>query len=141
MKNIITTAIFLLLLTPMVYAQGQKPPQENFDQYVAEVYTGEGATQMAPGTAKYSFLKKMYDERIFFVTYTAAEIAGKGYPNLSTIPLFTIYNDSLLRDEVFNINTFNPLKYYFEHHTRTTQVFVLGNTNQVMLIYPQTINQ
>jgi len=141
MKNIITTAIFLLLLTPMVYAQTQQPPLEKFDQYVAEVFTGEGTTYFGPETLNYRDLKKMYEERIHFAIYNAADIQAKGYPNLSTVPLFTVFNEGLLRDTDFDLNTFNPLKYYFDYHTKATQVFVLGTTNTVMIIYPQTITQ
>ncbi len=139
MKNIITSAILLLLLSPMAYAQTQQPPLEKFDQYVAEVYQGEGVTYFGSETRNYAFLKKMYENRVFFATYDAATIAVKGYPSLSSIPLFSVYNDNLERDQVFDFNTFNPLKYYFSHHTRATQVFVLDGTNKVLIIYPQTI--
>lgn len=141
MKNIITTAIFLLLLFPMGYAQTQQPPTEKFDQYFAEVFTGEGATYFGPETFQFASLKKMYEERIHFATYAAADIQAKGYPNLTTVPLFKVYNETLERDTDFNLNTFNPLKYYFEYHTRSTQIFVLGSSNTVMIIYPQTITQ
>ena len=141
MKNIITTAIFLLLLFPMVYAQTQQPPSEKFDQYVAEVFIGEGTQYFGPETLNYKDLKKMYKNRIYFATYDAATIAAKGFQNLSTVPLFTVYNEGLERDAVFDVNTFNPLKYYFDYHTKATQVFVLDGTNTVMIIYPQSITQ
>ena len=141
MKNIITTAIFLLLLFPMVYAQTQQPPTEKFDQYVAEVFTGEGLTYFGPETLNRRDLKKMYENRIHFATYDAATITAKGFENLTTVPLFTVFNETLERDTVFNVNTFNPLKYYFDYHTKATQVFVLGSSNTVMIIYPQTITQ
>lgn len=141
MKNIFTTAIFLLLLLPMVSAQTQQPPTDKFDQYVAEVFTGEGVTYFGPETLNFRDLKKMYEERIHFATYDAATIAAKGYKNISSVPLFTVFNETLQRDTAFNLATFNPLKYYFEYHTRATQVFVLGSTNTVMIIYPQTITQ
>ncbi len=141
MKNIITTAIFLLLLFPMVYAQSQQPPSQKFDQYKAEVFTGEGLTYFGPETLNHRDLKKMYEERIFFATYDAATIAAKGYANLSSVPLFTVFNETLERDDVFDLSTFNPLKYYFDYHTKATQIFVLGDTNTVMIIYPQTITQ
>ncbi len=141
MKNIITTAIFLLLLFPMVYAQSQQPPTEKFDQHFNEVFTGEGATYYSPETFHFKELKKMYENRIHFDTYSAADIAAKGYPSLSSVPLFNVYNESLERDEVFDISTFNPLKYYFEYHNRAVQVFVLDGTNTVMIILPQSSPQ
>ncbi|EDM44820.1 hypothetical protein SCB49_01829 [unidentified eubacterium SCB49] len=125
----------------MVYAQIQQPPAEKFDQYFNEVFTGEGATYYSPESTHFKKLKKMYENRIHFTTYDAATIEAKGFDNLTSVPLNTVYNKGLQRDTEFDINSFNPLKYYFDYHTRATQIFVLGNTNTVMVIYPQSITQ
>ncbi|MFT5078715.1 MAG: hypothetical protein ACI825_001378 [Planctomycetota bacterium] len=141
MKNIITSAIFLLLLFPVVYAQTQQPPSEKFDQYIAEVFIGDGVSQMSPETLKYTYVKKMYDNRIHFDSYSAVNIVAKGYENLSSVPLNTTYNGALQRDAVFDVATFNPLKYNFDYHARAAQVFVFDGTTTVMIIYPQSISQ
>ena len=139
MKNILLTAVFFLLLSPLAIGQVERPPVDKFQQFINEAYTGEGVEQIAPTTARYAFMKKMYEERIVYTEYPANIIADKGYKKLSEVELYTSYNEALQRDANFNPSTFNPFKYSFPFFDLGTQVYVVDGTNTVIIIYPQTI--
>lgn len=61
------------------------------------------------------------------------------YPKLSSVPLYTTNNPDLKRDTVVDENTFNPLKYEFRFHARTTVIYRIDNTDKVIVIYPQPV--
>ena len=61
------------------------------------------------------------------------------YPKLSSVPLYTANNPDLKRDTVVDENTFNPLKYEFRFHARTTVIYRIDNTDKVIVIYPQPV--
>ena len=60
------------------------------------------------------------------------------YTKLSTVALLNKYNPSLLRDEFFEINTFNPLKYNLNFFSNTTEVYRIDGTNYIIVIIPQS---
>lgn len=140
MKNLLFTML-LLVTMPSLLAQVQRPPADKFDQFLQEVYINDGQQFVAPDTDKYAFLRKMYEERIVYSQVAMADIEAKGYPLLSSLPLFSTYNDALVSDTNFNPQTFNPLKYNFHYHSRVAQAFVVDGTNTVITIYPQNFKQ
>lgn len=141
MKYLLLTTALLLLTVQSLWAQVQRPPAEKFDTFIAEVYTGEGAAEIAPDTRRYAYMKKLYTERIVYSQVNTADIAAKGYLKLSTVPLCDVYNKNLKRDTQFNVATFNPFKYYIDLYSRGTQIFVIDGTNTVISIYPQHFKQ
>ena len=61
------------------------------------------------------------------------------YPKFSSVALYTTNNPDLKRDTVVDENTFNPLKYEFRFHARTTVIYRIDNTDKVIVIYPQPV--
>ena len=65
--------------------------------------------------------------------------ADEKFPKLSSVELFNKYNPDLTRDSSIDERTFNPLKYNFRFHAKTTLVYRIDNTDKVIVIYPQPV--
>jgi hypothetical protein len=61
------------------------------------------------------------------------------YTKFSSVELFNKYNSSLTRDTTINETNFNPLKYEFRFHAKTTLIYRIDNTDKVIVIYPQPV--
>lgn len=60
---------------------------------------------------------------------------------LSTISLFNNYNSDLKRDKVFDISTFNPLKYNLEFFRVGAVMYKIDNTDYYIIIEPQNLKK
>ncbi|NNC45156.1 MAG: hypothetical protein HKN99_04670 [Winogradskyella sp.] len=56
---------------------------------------------------------------------------------LSKVSLFTSFVKDLTRDDVFNPQTFNPLKYNFEFYSKHASAFKVDGTNYIIIIKSQ----
>ena len=56
---------------------------------------------------------------------------------LSEVPLFDYYVKNLKRDDVFNPENFNPLKYLFNTNGHSGQMYRIDNTNYFIIIKSQ----
>ncbi|WP_344711946.1 hypothetical protein [Winogradskyella damuponensis] len=61
----------------------------------------------------------------------------KACPKLSEVSVFDGFVSELKRDENFNPNTFNPLKYNFEFHSRAAAMYQVNGTNYYIIIKSQ----
>lgn len=61
----------------------------------------------------------------------------KPCPLLSEIPLFNNYVPDLKRDQLFNPETFNPLKYQLNFYARGSYMYRVDNTDYFILIKSQ----
>jgi hypothetical protein len=60
------------------------------------------------------------------------------FTNLSSVPLFNHYNIALSRDVSYNANTFNPLKYQFNFHSRGgSKTYRFDNSPYLVIIKSQ----
>lgn len=60
------------------------------------------------------------------------------FRTLSSVPLIKAFNSSILRDNVFNPKTFNPLKYDFNFNSRDLiKYYRVDNTNYLIVIHSQ----
>lgn len=60
------------------------------------------------------------------------------FRTLSSVPLNNEFNKNLLRDNVFNPKTFNPLKYDFNFNSRDLiKYYRVDNTNYLIVIHSQ----
>ena len=130
--------VIALLFTPLLFAQNNKPAPGNFDRFVQEVYTGQGAKTMAEDTRRYAFMKEFYENRITFLESDAQKLEGSNFTKLSQIPLFDDYNKGLVRDARFDPATFNPFKYRLGFYSQERQVIHVDGTKYVIVIQPQT---
>ncbi len=61
----------------------------------------------------------------------------KDCDNLSTVPLFDSFVSDIRRDDYFNPNTFNPLKYNFDFYSMSSYMYKVDNTNYYIMIKSQ----
>ena len=61
----------------------------------------------------------------------------KPCPLLSEVPLFNYFVRELKRDNVFEPNTFNPLKYKLPFYSSKTNIFRVDGTNYFIFVKPQ----
>lgn len=60
------------------------------------------------------------------------------FTHLSQMPLLNKYNPNLNRDKIFDINTFNPLKYSLNFFPKSTVIYRIDNSDYVIIIEPQS---
>lgn len=60
---------------------------------------------------------------------------------LSTVSLFDNYNKQLKRDLVFDINSFNPLKYNLEFFKVGSAIYKIDNTEYYIVIKAQNLKK
>ena len=60
---------------------------------------------------------------------------------LSKVPLFNNYNSDLQRDNFFDINTFNPLKYNLEFFKVGSAIYRIDNTEYYIVIKAQNLKK
>jgi len=64
------------------------------------------------------------------------------YPKLSEFSLYDFYNKDLKRDEVFDANTFNVLKYNLSFFSNfETKYYRVDNTNYLIKILAQNLKE
>src|SRR5690606_34809876 len=80
----------------------------------------------------------LFDRHVFIeVPYSADE----KYPKLSSMPLFKYSNPNLQRDQVFNKETFNILKYDLQFYAPTDKIYRVDNTDFLIVVHPQTLRK
>ncbi|HRP89666.1 MAG TPA: hypothetical protein PKX92_06460 [Edaphocola sp.] len=63
--------------------------------------------------------------------------SNEGFTPMSFIPLKNKCNPNLQRDEnIFDPNTFNPLKYFFNFRAGVSTTYRVDNTNYIIVIHP-----
>lgn len=67
------------------------------------------------------------------------EYSGKDFESTTSLNVFTKYNASLVTDEHYDQNTFNPLKYVYTINTNTPKrlMYRIGNSDHIMIINPR----
>ncbi len=133
-------AFDLLLTIPMANAQDQSPNPSKFDTFIAQVYTGQGESQITPNMRRYTFMKEVFLNRITYSKLDPIKSKEASYLKLSQVPLFDTYNKGLTRDYSFNPNTFNPFKYMFSFYSKKTQYIQVDNSNVLIVIRPHNYN-
>ncbi len=84
---------------------------------------------------KYALFVDFFQNRLSFETDKNYE--GKVSDNISNLELDTKHNPNQQIDLVYDLKTFNPLKYKIEFFPQKTVVYKLGNTQHYMLIQPR----
>lgn len=68
---------------------------------------------------------EIYEEKYF---------EGEKYEKLSSVSLFNKYNSDLKKDEVFDVNTFNILKYDINFFSSRDKIYRIDGTNYIVYI-------
>ncbi|MCX7745112.1 MAG: hypothetical protein N2167_11160 [Flavobacteriales bacterium] len=128
MKIIIIYLCLLFSLTFRINSQV-------IDEKIMNVYGTKQSDFFINNPDLYSFFENLLVNRIEYL-YEPYQV-GEKYPKLSTIPLNNKYNPALTRDENFDLNTFNPLKYQLNFYSKNIQVYRIDNTEYLLIIKPQ----
>lgn len=124
------------VIDPVAISQQQdRVPKSKVNQFISEVY-GDYANDVIFQTPN---MKKAIEHRLVnkvrYATVSYSSInSGKTYKKLSSIPLMTKYNSNLQRDLSFDPNNFNPLKYDFNFNAKSNEVYLVDNTNYIIII-------
>jgi len=151
MKKLLT--IFALILIPL-YVLGQQSKQRNplplatYNNNVKMPLTANERAQIievyGDSADKYVFgnphrlksIKHILRNRVEIKLITD-EDNKKPCPKLSEVSVFDGFVTNLKRDETFNPNSFNPLKYNFEFHSRSAGIYHVDNTSYYIIIKSQ----
>lgn len=151
MKKLLT--ILVVILLPMSIL-GQQTKQKNplplakYDDNVKlpltaqersqiiEVYGDYAEKHIFSNTHRLKSIKQLLRNRIVIKLVTD-ESNKKPCTKLSEVSLCDGFVSDLKRDETFNPNTFNPLKYNFEFYSRAAATYKVDNTNYYIIIKSQ----
>ena len=121
--------LFVIANNNRVYSQYINPK-------VKEMY-GESIKKISSSDSlRINFFNDLIENRIKIIESIFED--NEKYTKLSAVALLNKYNPSLLRDEFFEINTFNPLKYNLNFFSNTTEVYRIDGTNYIIVIIPQS---
>lgn len=127
------TFLLLICLVASFYSKAQK----QIDFMVSEVYAEHAQDIVFADSNRYDFIKNLINNRIEILE--SENEKNVQYEKLSSMSLYNRYNPELKRDEVFDLATFNPLKYNLNFYsTSDVVIYAIDNTNYILVIHPQT---
>lgn len=123
---------------PLVkYDQNVNAPLSSSERLqLEEVYAEKLQAYVLSKPERLKAIKNILRNRIQIVEYTNPQ-DQKDCTLLSEVPLFDYYADGLQRDQIFNKNTFNPLKYNLNFYSRGAHMYRVDNTNYFIIIKSQ----
>lgn len=140
MKKIVYLFLFSLVTLPsLVQAQSATISATDVDPRIVEVFGDDLQTLVLNDPHRLRALNQILFERheIIVEPYTT----GEKYTKLSTIPLFKYSNPNLVRDVVFDRDTFNILKYDLQFYAPADKIYRVDNTDFLIVVHPQTLRK
>ncbi len=126
--------VFLFLASMMFYgASAQVDTTAVIDPRIQEVYR-DNMYLLNDNPSRLNALEGLLANR--FEIVEEIPFAGEKISKLSDMPLFNKYNQNLRRDEVFDKNNFNVLKYNLEFFTDFRKAYRVDDTNYIIVINP-----
>ncbi len=116
----------------------EAPLTANEIQMLKEVYSHNLQAEILSRPQRLMFIKDILRNRVEYFQLNGKDLS-KIKP-LSQIKLFNTFNNDLVRDRVFNKETFNPLKYLFRFYGRQGELVHVDYTNWIIKIKPQHHN-
>lgn len=108
--------------------------QQSIDPRIQEVYADKTQELVLNRPSRLNYLNDILQNR--FKIEESINSSEDKFPKLSQVELLNKYNPNLTRDEVVDINTFNPLKYNFDFLSKMTMVYRVDNTDYIIVITP-----
>lgn len=113
--------------------------QQSIDPRIQELYGDKTQEMVGNDPVRLNFLTNFLEKRFEIIKTDNNKLDDKSI-KLSTVVLLNKYNPTLQRDEQFDPETFNPLKYNLDFTTTLTKVYRVDNTDYIIVIKPQTTN-
>jgi len=136
-------SLILVFFITISYGQSSninniKIKNNNIDKFIEEVYNFRARGITKNNSQAYQAINTALKDRIvFFESYSAIDKAI----SLDEVELFNKYNSTLKRDMVYDLNTFNPLKYNLPFFSNHSSLYRLGETDYYLLIKSQNLTQ
>ena len=134
MKNIfypLFTALFI------VFVNINNTIAQQVNSKIQEVYGDKTQQIMKNEPERIIALNDLLDNRIKIVV---SPVVGEDkYTKLSSVELLNKYNLNLKRDEGFDPNNFNALKYNMNFFNSQAVVYRVDNTDYIIVIKPQSV--
>ncbi|WP_282044294.1 hypothetical protein [Winogradskyella flava] len=105
-------------------------------EMIEEVYKGWAAKEILDNPLRLKQIKHLLRNRIRIIKIDI-KAKQKSCQLLSEIELFNHYNKDLKRDELFNKDKFNPLKYDFNFYSSIPVMYRVDGTNYYIQIMSQ----
>lgn len=127
--------LFLLFSFAAIVSNGQ----DLINPKIQEVYGDHLQSLIKNDSDRLRFLNNLLDNRIK-IEITEKDLSNSKIHKLSEVELYNRYNSDLVRDELFNPDTFNPLKYNLNFYSfeKEPLYYIVDNTNYIIKILPQT---
>lgn len=132
MKRIFLSLLFMAIC---LFANAQ----QSIDPRIQELYGDKTQEMVGNDPVRLNFLTNFLEKRFEIIKTDNNKLDDKSI-KLSTVVLLNKYNPTLQRDEQFDPETFNPLKYNLDFTTTLTKVYRVDNTDYIIVIKPQTTN-
>jgi len=134
MKNIfypLFTALFI------VFVNINNTIAQQVNSKIQEVYGDKTQQIVQNEPERIIALNDLLDNRIKIVV---SPVKGEDkYTKLSSVELLNKYNPNLKRDEGFDPNNFNALKYNMNFFNSQAVVYRVDNTDYIIVIKPQSV--
>jgi len=134
MKNIfypLFTALFI------VFVNINNTIAQQVNSKIQEVYGDKTQQIVQNEPERIIALNDLLDNRIKIVV---SPVVGEDkYTKLSSVELLNKYNPNLKRDEGFDPNNFNALKYNMNFFNSQAVVYRVDNTDYIIVIKPQSV--
>ncbi|MDM1044231.1 hypothetical protein HX004_05185 [Myroides sp. 1354] len=129
-KTVFSSVIILVGAILLSFSSKAQEGTTTLDPRISEVYRDN---MKLLSDVRVEALTRLLNERVEI--REEAYSRDEKYQLLSEVPLFNKYNTALTRDEVFNINTFNVLKYNLAFFENRDALYRVDNTNFVIIIH------
>lgn len=103
---------------------------------IQEVYGDEAESLIFSRPNRLMSIKNILRNRVVYQLVSPGQTL-KECPLLSSVALFDYYVPNLTRDNVFDTDTFNPLKYSFSFNSTGAFMYKVDNTNYYIIIKSQ----
>ena len=128
MRNFLLFFLFTSTVTIKLNAQ-------DIDKRISEVYGNQTEQIFKNDPERLIKLNDLLENRVSIIT--SQKSGNDKYPKLSSVALLNKYNPDLRRDDVFDASTFNVLKYDLNFFSNDSFIYVIDNTDYLIVIKGQ----
>ena len=127
------------LLSLKTFSQVNTSVKANVDPRIIEVFGDQLERLVLNDKDRLESLNKLLQQRVKIVVEPYA--TGESYKKLSEVKLFDKYNKDLKRDQEFNLETFNVLKYDLYFFSQSIRVYRIDNTDYIIKILSENLKE
>ena len=139
MKRISFLILLSLLSFSAISQEYSAGVQKDIDPRIVEVFFFFLERLVLNDKDRLESLNKLLQQRVKIVVEPYA--TGESYKKLSEVKLFDKYNKDLKRDQEFNLETFNVLKYDLYFFSQSIRVYRIDNTDYIIKVLSENLKE